>query len=148
MCISHAWLEAWSLPAQATTTHALPDVRRYWAKTSSPYHRSGQRWHTRCTLLAQSGHSWLYRTCPLSGVERTCRCALHMSAYDPKRTSGVGHAPLAVVWAVTPRVSLWRANVRGPFFLLWSPPLRFQKRQGNFPADRFDKRGRSPISMA
>ena len=25
--------------------------------------------------------------CPLSGVKRTCRVALHMSAYDPKRTS-------------------------------------------------------------
>ena len=26
-------------------------------------------------------------TCPLSGVKRTCRFALHMSAFDPKRTS-------------------------------------------------------------
>ena len=25
--------------------------------------------------------------CPLLGVKRTCRFALHMSAYDPKRTS-------------------------------------------------------------
>ena len=28
----------------------------------------------------------LVRFCPLSGVKRTCLLALHMSAYDPKRT--------------------------------------------------------------
>ena len=28
----------------------------------------------------------LHCTCPLSGVKRTCLFALHMSAYDPKRT--------------------------------------------------------------
>jgi len=57
-----------------------------------------------CPLLAQSGHPSLHRTCPLSGVKqtwffcgislsrllweakRTCPFALHMSAYDPKRT--------------------------------------------------------------
>ena len=37
--------------------------------------------------MAQSGHAQLRCTCPLSGVKRTCRVALHMSAYDPKRTS-------------------------------------------------------------
>ena len=32
--------------------------------------------------------------CPLSGVKRTSPCALHMSAFDPKRTSGmVGKRP-------------------------------------------------------
>ncbi len=41
---------------------------------------------SRCPLLAQSGHPYLQRTCPLSGVKRTCRFALHMSAFDPKRT--------------------------------------------------------------
>ena len=35
--------------------------------------------------------------CPLSGVKRTCRFALHMSAFDPKRTSV---APFPVLfWA-------------------------------------------------
>ena len=29
----------------------------------------------------------MHRTCPLVGVKRTCRIALQMSAYDPKRTS-------------------------------------------------------------
>ena len=29
----------------------------------------------------------MHRTCPLLGVKRTCRFALHMSAFDPKRTS-------------------------------------------------------------
>ena len=37
-------------------------------------------------LLAQSGHRLVHRTCPLSGVKQTCLFALHMSAYDPKRT--------------------------------------------------------------
>src|SRR5262245_63390933 len=37
-------------------------------------------------LLAQSRHPCLRRTCPLSGVKRTCRFALHISAFDPKRT--------------------------------------------------------------
>ena len=27
--------------------------------------------------------------CPLSGVKRTCLFALHMSAFDPKRTLGL-----------------------------------------------------------
>jgi len=39
-----------------------------------------------CLLLAQSGHSFLHRTCPLSVVKRTSPFALHMSAFDPKRT--------------------------------------------------------------
>jgi hypothetical protein len=39
-----------------------------------------------CPLLAQSGHELMHRTCPLSGVKRTCPFALHMSANDPKRT--------------------------------------------------------------
>ena len=39
-----------------------------------------------CPLLALSGHGVLHCTSPLSGVMRTCAFALHMSAYDPKRT--------------------------------------------------------------
>jgi hypothetical protein len=39
-----------------------------------------------CPLLAQSGHAELHRTCPLLGAKRTWRFALHMSAFDPKRT--------------------------------------------------------------
>src|SRR5262245_39638994 len=41
-------------------------------------------------LLAQSRHELVRRTCPLSGVKQTSPFALHMSAFDPKRT-----------WAVT-----------------------------------------------
>ena len=37
--------------------------------------------------MAQSGHTALHCTCPLSGVKRTSPSALHMSAFDPKRTS-------------------------------------------------------------
>ena len=33
-----------------------------------------------------SGHIELHRTCPLLDVKRTSACALHMSAFDPKRT--------------------------------------------------------------
>ena len=40
-----------------------------------------------CPLLAQSRHDGLQCTCPLSGVKRTYLLALHMSAFDPKRTS-------------------------------------------------------------
>ena len=39
-----------------------------------------------CPLLALSGHTELHRTYPLSGVKRTSPSALHMSAFDPKRT--------------------------------------------------------------
>src|SRR5262245_53400643 len=40
-----------------------------------------------CPLLALSGHPHMSHLMSLSGVKRTCRFALHMSAYDPKRTS-------------------------------------------------------------
>ena len=33
--------------------------------------------------------SELHCTCPLLGVKRTCRFALHMSAFDPKRAISV-----------------------------------------------------------
>src|SRR5262245_54554226 len=41
---------------------------------------------SRCPLLAQSRRERVHCTCPLSGVKRTCRFALQMSAFDPKRT--------------------------------------------------------------
>src|SRR5262245_10512629 len=41
---------------------------------------------SKCPLLAQSRHGLVHRTCPLSGVKRTWRFVLRMSAYDPKRT--------------------------------------------------------------
>src|SRR5262245_33033224 len=40
-------------------------------------------------LRAISGHSLLHRICLLSGVKRTWLFALHMSAFDPKRTSAL-----------------------------------------------------------
>ena len=36
------------------------------------------------SALAQSRHTELHRTCPLSGVKRTLLLALQMSANDPK----------------------------------------------------------------
>src|SRR5262249_34307250 len=39
-----------------------------------------------CPFLAQSGHPLVHCTCLLSGVKRTCRFAVQMSAFDPKRT--------------------------------------------------------------
>ena len=39
-----------------------------------------------CPLLAQSGHRPVHRTCPLLGVKRTWRFALHNVCFDPKRT--------------------------------------------------------------
>ena len=38
-------------------------------------------------LLAQSGHPYLHRTCPLSGVKRTWRLQCERPANDPSRTS-------------------------------------------------------------
>ena len=46
-----------------------------------------ERHFGQCPLLALSGHGLVHCTCPLLGVKRTCRFALQMSAYDPKRTS-------------------------------------------------------------
>ena len=43
-----------------------------------------------CPLLALSGHRLVHCTCPLLGVKQTWAGAVHMSAYDPKRTFG-GH---------------------------------------------------------
>jgi hypothetical protein len=42
-----------------------------------------------CLLLAQSGHPRVARQCPLSGVKRTSLRSATMSAFDPKRTSGL-----------------------------------------------------------
>src|SRR5262245_242192 len=58
-----------------------------------------------------------------------------------------GKAPLADRRAVTPRVSLSLARMRGPFSPLWPPLPCFEKRQGSFPAVRTDRRGKSPTSM-
>ena len=38
-------------------------------------------------LLAQSGHLFALRSCPLLGVKRTWISTAPMSAYDPKRKS-------------------------------------------------------------
>jgi hypothetical protein len=40
-------------------------------------------------LLGLSGHSTMSHLMSLSGVKRTSAPALHMSAFDPKRTLGV-----------------------------------------------------------
>src|SRR5262245_25654163 len=48
-----------------------------------------------CPLLAQSGHSLVHCTCPLSGVKRTWVSAVHMSAFDPKRTSSLNEPRLS-----------------------------------------------------
>src|SRR5262249_39211034 len=39
-----------------------------------------------CPLMAHSGHSIMSHLMSLSGVKRTCCCAPHMSAFDPKPT--------------------------------------------------------------
>jgi hypothetical protein len=53
------------------------------------YKLASLRASRRCPLLAQSGHALMHCTCLLSGVKRTCPFALHMSAFDPKRTSAL-----------------------------------------------------------
>jgi hypothetical protein len=51
----------------------------------------------RCPLLALSRHQPLHRTCPLSGVKQTCPFALHLSAFDPKRTGELLAIALLVI---------------------------------------------------
>src|SRR5262249_4149056 len=67
---------------------AARDLRRrhYTSKTDRSTNLNPEVASCRLPGLAQSGHSCLHCTCPLSGVKRTCRFALHMSAFDPKRT--------------------------------------------------------------
>src|SRR5262245_35491201 len=58
------------------TIKALGNVRLFLARANL----------LECPLLAHSRHWRVRRTCPLLGVKQTCRFALHMSAFDPKRT--------------------------------------------------------------
>ena len=67
----------------------------------------------RCPLLALSRHTELHRTCPLSGVKRTCLFALHMSAFDPKRTLAAHFEPPfgLIIWrAMIPYLDTWGGN--------------------------------------
>ena len=74
-----------------------------WRPTtcSPPYRQNLTR--EQCPLLAQSGHPSLHRTCPLFGGKADMRFALHMSAFDPKRTLGLrpvvfhSHSPPVVM---------------------------------------------------
>ena len=59
--------------------------------------------------------------CPLLGVKRTCHFALHMSAYDPKRTLGLRLATLAPDRNTAP------SNVRG---LTYDAALRVRWNRG------------------
>ena len=70
--------------------------------SASAHPRWGSRF-VRCPLLALSGHPSLQRTCPLSGVKRTWRFALHMSAFDPKRTFAKIGLRLSYVWCPIPQ---------------------------------------------
>ena len=58
---------------------AMPTNLKAQGNVALPRHRH--------PLLALSG-CCPHQRCPLSGVKRTSRFALQMSAYDPKRTSG------------------------------------------------------------
>jgi hypothetical protein len=46
--------------------------------------------------MAQSGHKVVHCTCPLLGAKRTWPFALHMSAFDPKRTLAGGQTYMLV----------------------------------------------------
>ena len=57
--------------------------------------------------IAQPRSNLAFAACPLSGVKRTCRFALQMSAFDPKRTclckslwfdGYVWKRPLLILW--------------------------------------------------
>src|SRR5262249_60605138 len=77
--------------------HALSGVHTLWSGEAPPGFacflgafggKSGRSFlHCLSPLLPNRGLWLLRRTCPVSGVKRTCRCAPRMSAFDPKRTS-------------------------------------------------------------
>ena len=57
------------------------------AEAIAPRHRAGPATFIgpHSTLALTMGGHVIELECPLSGVKRTCRFALHMSAFDPKR---------------------------------------------------------------
>ena len=67
-------------------------------------------------LLALSGHPSLHRTCPLLGAKRTCLFALHMSAYDPKRTCFLETISSKIVAIIRRNYLLMIVNGRGEQF--------------------------------
>ena len=84
----------------------LPDLDRFRAERALIFCNSRDRAFVRCRATrinstVQGTNNFIFGwpvcrpsgVCPLLrsllGVKRTCRFALHMSAYDPKRTSGV-----------------------------------------------------------
>ena len=73
--------------------------------------------------MAQSRHRLVRCTCLLLGVKRTCRFALRMSAFDPKRTWNLGAVSRAdlldaaqneVTKKVGAAVPVWRQPLRPP----------------------------------
>src|SRR6476661_953298 len=64
----HAWLEAWSLPARATTPHASPAVRLYSATRKGFLALSSKRPKVAYAMSAFGGKAdmaYCSRTCPL-----------------------------------------------------------------------------------
>src|SRR5215831_12351153 len=82
------WYATWTSPLLAYRVDGSTKVPHIRRGADKPHHTLFG-FTCRCPLLAQSRHSELHCTCLLLGVKRTCRCAPHMSAFDPKRTSGV-----------------------------------------------------------
>ena len=79
------------LAAMTTIAHAASGSRIYVSSCDletepSPNLLQSGGVHIR-PHMALSGHFKRSRECPLLGVKRTCRFALQMSAFDPKRTS-------------------------------------------------------------
>src|SRR5262249_40877085 len=68
-----------------------PNSRVKTSKARGPRQAAGG--NVECPLLAQSRHPEKTQSMSLLGVKRTCRFALHMSAFDPKRTLGVFALP-------------------------------------------------------
>src|SRR5262249_21340430 len=75
---------------------------RFWPKADNPFlshlmslrDQSGHGlMHCTCPLLTQSGQSIFVAFDVASGPKRTWPDALHMSAFDPKRTSGASGDP-------------------------------------------------------
>src|SRR5262245_63086409 len=86
MTPSHARYKApWRPAARTTHTQHTPDMGSQGPSFKAPSGKSVHRVDHFCFIAMAH---YRRRTCPLLGVKRTCRFALHMSGFDPKRTSG------------------------------------------------------------
>ena len=99
---------------ESRTDHQPQDrqgARHYRAAVGAKPRRRGDRIEVDLSMSAigTKRTSLVHRKCLLLGVKRTCLFALHMSAYDPKRTLGTSR--LALVWPLEGWISKHSARL-------------------------------------